>query len=393
MSGADPRRVRGAPLIMLVVVLASWTAGRALTWENPFPAELSPAIDPAAMFAASDTASAPAPAKDRPHPGAPLAHSSASPVTLYAATFVAAAGAKRAAPAEALRLAAYDDRAPASRAPAVALGHNLLWLQSLGAKVSPGDPLGPPLAAFEAPQAGTGYSPVAPLEERAPVRSHRWSFDVWGFWREGSNATAISQGRVPIYGASQVGAKLTYRLSPSTRHDPHAYIRGYRALVRHGENEAAIGLSARPVGAIPIRVAAEMRLTHTRFGTDPRPAIMAHTELPPQALPARFRFEAYGGAGYVGGKGSTGFAEGQASLTREMIGIGAPGDKSARLSLGAGAWAGAQQDAHRIDLGPTMRIDLKVGQVPARISVDWRERVGGDAAPDSGLAATLSTRF
>ncbi len=51
MSATEPRRARGAPLIMIAVVLAAWTGGRALTWENPFPAELPAAIDPAAMFA------------------------------------------------------------------------------------------------------------------------------------------------------------------------------------------------------------------------------------------------------------------------------------------------------------------------------------------------------
>ena len=64
-----------------------------------------------------------------------------------------------------------------------------------------------------------------------------------------------------------------------------------------------------------------------------------------------------------------------------------------RLSLGAGSWGGIQRDASRLDVGPTLRLDLTVGEVPARVSVDWRERVAGDAAPESGVAATLSTRF
>ncbi len=393
MSAAEPRRARGAPLIMIAVVLAAWTGGRALTWENPFPAELPAAIDPAAMFAYGATPATGGTVNALSHKIAgQSAHSAITP---------GSPSNELEAPARLLRLASLADDAASTRNasdaarvdPAIALAHNLLWLQSLGAKFPPGDPRGPALAAFEAPLLDEGYSPTTPIEEPAPARGDRWSFDMWGFWREGSDATAISQGRVPIYGASQVGARLAYRLAPSSRRDPQAYLRGYRALVRHGENEGAIGVSARPVGAIPVRLAAEMRLTNTRFGTDPRPAILAHTELPPQDLPARFRLEAYGGAGYVGGKGSTAFVDGQASITRELVELGGPGENRARLSLGAGAWAGAQRDAHRVDLGPTMRIDLTVGRVPARLSVDWRERVGGDAAPDSGLAATLSTRF
>jgi hypothetical protein len=31
--------------------------------------------------------------------------------------------------------------------------------------------------------------------------------------------------------------------------------------------------------------------------------------------------------------------------------------------------------------------------VPARVSVDWRLRVAGDASPGSGVAATVSAGF
>jgi len=73
--------------------------------------------------------------------------------------------------------------------------------------------------------------------------------------------------------------------------------------------------------------------------------------------------------------------------------VAAASDAALRLSVGAGAWGGAQDDAQRFDIGPTLRLDLTVGEVPARLSLDWRERIGGQAGPDSGLAATLSTRF
>ncbi len=68
-------------------------------------------------------------------------------------------------------------------------------------------------------------------------------------------------------------------------------------------------------------------------------------------------------------------------------------DNAMRLSLGAGAWGGAQDGAHRVDVGPTMRLDVTLGAVPARVLLDWRERVEGDAGPGSGAAVTLSTRF
>jgi hypothetical protein len=40
-----------------------------------------------------------------------------------------------------------------------------------------------------------------------------------------------------------------------------------------------------------------------------------------------------------------------------------------------------------------MRLDWSLGDVPARVSVDYRQQVAGDAEPGSGVAATVSTRF
>jgi hypothetical protein len=45
------------------------------------------------------------------------------------------------------------------------------------------------------------------------------------------------------------------------------------------------------------------------------------------------------------------------------------------------------------DLGLWQWLDVTLGAVPARVSLDWRERVEGDAGPGSGAAVTLSTRF
>ncbi|RNJ63798.1 MAG: hypothetical protein EDM03_05330 [Porphyrobacter sp. IPPAS B-1204] len=198
---------------------------------------------------------------------------------------------------------------------------------------------------------------------------------------------------MPIYGASQTGAVLQYRLAPGSDHDPRAYARAYRALVRRGESELAVGASARLARRVPLRAAGEVRYTDAAFSNTWRPAAYVVTELNPAGLPLGTQLEAYGQAGWVGGPDPTGFADGQASVTGEVRRVASLSDNALRFSLGAAAWGGAQKDAQRIDVGPTLRLDLRVGAVPARLSVDWRERVGGDAGPDSGLAATLSTQF
>ena len=198
---------------------------------------------------------------------------------------------------------------------------------------------------------------------------------------------------MPIYGASQAGGVLQYRLAPSSRRDPRLYTRAYRALVSRGESELALGASLRPLPRVPVRLAGEVRYTDAAFSETFRPAAYAVTELAPVRLPLGTVLEVYGQGGWVGGPGETPFADGQATVTRPLPVVARLTDERLRLSLGAGAWGGAQRDAQRLDLGPTLRLDLRIGKVPARVSVDWRLRVAGDAAPGSGVAATVATGF
>lgn len=372
-------RLRGGPLVMLVLLLAGWGGARAVWWENPFIG-LAPAFDLPLAIAAAPGALAPADeaAALAAPPTGDMRTSRPSPLSLS------------------LPLAPPRWHTAARRDPRLVAAHHLLWLTHLRAS---------PAHASLMPGSGTGalsgaaaWSPASPfLPAPAPGASAaargRWSVDGWAFWRQGSDAAPVSQGRVPIYGASQAGAVLQYRLAPASARDPRLYARAYRALVRRGESELALGASARPLARVPLRAAGEVRYTDAAFSNTIRPAAYVVTELAPVALPYGAQIEAYGQAGWVGGPDPTGFADGQASVTGEVRQIAGLTDNGLRLSLGAAAWGGAQKDAQRIDIGPTLRFDVTLGEVPARLSVDWRERVGGDAGPDSGLAATLSTRF
>ncbi|MCK0129133.1 hypothetical protein [Erythrobacter sp. F6033] len=369
---------RGGPIAMLVLVLAVWGSARVMTWENPFPTllELAGAETLIAENAGSPTQTdspnaitAVANADTRSRAGQTFPKKGMSPLfsVLTTATTVP-----------------FDkDR------PLTTFQHQVLWSHTMRSRL----PYTQNASYMrDRPMRLRGVTPLS-QPEGDPKNLDRLSFDAWGFWRQGSGSTAVSQGRVPIYGASQIGANLQYRVAPSSQHDPRIYARAYRAMIANGETEFAVGASAKPLGSIPVRVGAELRVTETRFATNIRPSVLATTELAPQVLPADFKLEAYGGAGYVGGAGATAFVDGQAAITREIASFGGPSNTSARLSLGAAAWGGAQIDASRVDAGPTMRLDLTVGDVPARLAVDWRERVGGDASPGSGIAATLSTRF
>lgn len=65
----------------------------------------------------------------------------------------------------------------------------------------------------------------------------------------------------------------------------------------------------------------------------------------------------------------------------------------AKLDIGLGAWAAAQRDAQRVDIGPSVGVRMPVGDRQLRASVDWRERVAGNVRPGSGIALTLAADF
>lgn len=362
---------------MMALLLAAWIGGRVAVWESPFP--LDATLLRGVPFAGAE---APATLRASLPPGQ--------------ADMAALAGNIPASPATRRRV--HSDGAfmllgsglSVGMDPRFAAGHQLLWRQGMGTALTPP----PRRSALANAIAGDNppFLPPTATPAGAP-RAGRWSVDAWGFWRQGSDAAPISQGRVPIYGASQVGAVLQYRLDPANARDPRLHARAYRALVRRGESELALGASARPLPRLPVRVFGEVRVTDGAFRNEVRPSTFAVTELAPIALPLGTRLETYGQAGWVGGVDDTFFADGQASVTREIDGIASASANAVRLSVGAGAWGGAQDNAHRVDLGPTMRLDMTMGEVPARLSLDWRERVGGDAGPGSGVAVTLSTRF
>jgi hypothetical protein len=228
-----------------------------------------------------------------------------------------------------------------------------------------------------------------PLAVPSRAATRRWSADAWALLRR-DLASARSQGALPaVYGASQVGAVLRYRLNRTSHRRPAAYLRATAALGMMGETSAALGLSARPLSALPVVAAVEGRMTDQAGGRRFQPAAFAYTELPSMRLPLGLRTETYVQAGYVGGAFATPFADGQFRLDRRVLALG-----RGEVRLGGGLWAGAQKGAERFDAGPSAFVALPLGhRMFSRVALDWRFRVAGDAEPGSGPAVTLSAGF
>jgi hypothetical protein len=403
---------RGQPVIVLAVVLGAWTLLRAATWvglptEDPVAAtagststaelqayslleerqasevSLPETARRAADAATGGTAPDPVwPAIDRPYlaPRQPTV----APPTSPAATTPVSPQLQPAAPAA----------RPAN--PRAVAGHTLLmaagfaqmelppqiaaWFNALPHDSS----RGAPLAETRLAEARSASAPST--VSRSAGSQRRWSADGWLLWRDDSSSPLLT-GR-PSYGRSQAGAVVRYHLAPSSRHRPQAYLRGSTALQGAREQEAALGLSARLLANVPVRLAAEMRASERTGGTSLRPAAYAVTELPPQALGGGLVAEGYAAAGYVGGRAATTFVDGQARIDRSLASA-----DDFDLRAGGGAWGGAQRDAARLDIGPTASLSFRVGETRARVAADYRVRVAGDARPTSGPALTLSAGF
>lgn len=395
MTGVVRKAPRGQALMALAMVLAGWTTAR-LAW-----------IDEGDAVRALPLQHAPSVARNRqPAPRRASAAHSGPEIAL------AAAPSRPAKPAGASALL-WAASAPAAMeflpppAPlrfrpqqrqSGAAQRQWAYLASLG--YAPAAQPAPEAAALRgAPGRGVLAPPLAaqPPGAFAPPRAagaarDRWLLDLWGFYRR-SAAPALAAGQGQ-YGGRQAGAVVQYRLAPDSRHDPRAYL---RATIDGDGPVLASGVSARPLAGLPVSGFAEQRLhlAASAKGARHQSVIGAVTQLPPIALPAGASAEIYGQAGYAHGRQSTPFFDGQIIMERPL----ATGENGTALHVGAGAWAGGQDDAARLDIGPrlSLRLKLAASQGPvkghARLALDWRQRVAGNAAPDNGLALTLSGSF
>lgn len=377
MSGRSAFRTgqKGQPLVVLAIFLSIWIGGRAIMWDSPIL--LAEAIEKSAseiLAGQSDGVASKSTAAAIPAENANPKHQTRLPSSL-----LPNAHAQEAVSAENAPLVWEEQRAP-ELAPRgeTAAAHQLIWLAAMAHL-----PVPEPISAITANAERAADSKIHPI-----AGTDRWSLDAWTFWREGSGAPLVSAGRSPTYGASQAGAVLNYRLAPSNKRDPRLYARAYSALIDQREGELAGGMSLRPIARLPIRAHAEVRLTEFANSIEIRPAIFATTEFPRVELPLDFYGEAYGQAGYVAGEAGTAFADGQLHVMRSLKSF-----DLGSVSIGAAAWGGAQSGVERIDLGPSLRADVSISEVPARLSLDYRERIAGEAEPPSGVAVTLSTRF
>jgi hypothetical protein len=230
---------------------------------------------------------------------------------------------------------------------------------------------------------------VTPIDAPRPNAKAPQAFEVYAysFWRRGSSpAATLGNGQ---YGGSQ-SAVIAAIPVPRFSGNPslsRLSLTG-RASIAHGsvrERELAAGVRWRPVARILLQIIAERRFREDR--PDAFAALVAggRSDI---TLPLGFRLDGYGQAGFVSGQGGGPFADVAAHVHRPIA-----QSQRASFAIGAGIWAGGQDNDMRADVGPNVRAKVTAGSAQFQLDAGWRFRVAGHARPDNGPAVTLSTSF
>ena len=332
----------GRPLRFLAIVLGGWIGMRTLALFQTGDLPLAPLTNPVEHIVAA-LGIGPAEAAARP----PLPTSGATPVPRPNRPPIAPPPAPSCIPTAAARTDG-DRPAPATTT------------TTLHATPPP------PLLPLATPAAITPRGPS------------RLAGSVWGITRDGG----IGQASGGQLGGSQAGIRVTYALGTSRRVALAARLS--TPLAGRGA-EAAVGLDWQPT-RLPIHLLAERRiaLDGGRGGT--MLGLVGGYGPAPVAGPVTV--EGYGQAGLIARDGTETFVDGALRLAHPVARRG-----KVRLDVGIGAWGGAQRGAARLDIGPSLGLILPVANRSLRLTADWRQRIAGDARPDSGPALSIGTNF
>lgn len=219
----------------------------------------------------------------------------------------------------------------------------------------------------------------SPLAPPAAVRGpSRLSGSIWLLVRGGPAGT-VSGGQL---GASQGGLRFLYALGPHRRVALAARI---AAPLKGRGREVALGVEWQPF-RLPIRLVAEQRFVLDGGHGGPTVGVIAGYG--PSDITPGVRIEAYGQGGAIARDGIEGFIDASARVTHRLGKIG-----DARVDIGLGAWGSAQRAAARFDIGPSVVATLPIARKSLRVTLDWRERIAGDARPGSGPALSIGSDF
>lgn len=239
------------------------------------------------------------------------------------------------------------------------------------------------LISFEPEQTVAQLEPLpvtfAPIRAALSADVSRWSASLWFLVRAGSGLGAPNGGQL---GGDQTGLRVAYAIDTARR---VALVGRIATPLAGVGREGAIGVEWQPT-KLPVRLVAEQRFAIDGGGGGPSIGLVGGVG--PAPIGAGFQIEGYGQAGIIGRQGVIGFGDGALRLTRTIVRAG-----RVQVDAGAGAWGGIQPGAERLDIGPSLGVIVPIANRSLRLAVDWRERIGGDARPGSGVALSIGSDF
>jgi hypothetical protein len=222
--------------------------------------------------------------------------------------------------------------------------------------------------------------------------TRRWSLEAWSLLRDpglpGSGAAAS-----PVLGGGQSGGSLSWTLDPLAKRPVSIVARlnaatGAGGQIEKSTTQAAFGARWQVLPGVSIT--AERLVA---WGYAARNDWALRLAAGADGRRGQLHWTAYGEAGVLGHGDA--YAGGQARAMLPLVQLG-----KARFEAGPGAWASLQTGygagdpvIGRFDIGPSIATIWPLGRANLEISADYRQRIAGQAAPASGPALTLSTRF
>lgn len=213
------------------------------------------------------------------------------------------------------------------------------------------------------------------------VGSHmsRMSGSAWALLRPDSAGAALGTGGT--LGGSQAGARFFYQTG-ARRLALTGRISAPLAMRTGREASLGLALRGRSVGIL-----LERRIAIDR-GARNAMSLTAYGGVSDIALLHGFVLDGYAQFGIVGVRSRDRFGDGAVRVLHPMI-------KSdvMKLSAGGSISGGFQPGISRLDVGPEIVADLPIAKTPVRMSVGWRQRVAGNAAPGSGPSLSVGFGF
>lgn len=215
-------------------------------------------------------------------------------------------------------------------------------------------------------------------------KQRRWSLAAWTFVRPGLAGAGIAPASQ--LGGSQSGFRFQRRLFERRSLTASANVRVSSATNVPGK-EAALGISLRRKGHIPVELIVERRVGLDSGGRDAVAALLV-SGVDDLSLPRGTLLSGYLQAGVVGLNSRDGFVDGSARIEKPLLHIG-----KTRFRLGAGVWGAVQPGVSRLDVGPSLASTFRLGRTGVRVSGEWRQRVAGNALPGSGPTLTVGVDY